>query len=232
MLRRAGQHAGLRAPRQRRLALQQLPHHARLLADARGAAHRPQLAQREHGRRGRDGHRVSRHELRASSVHRTAGRDPAAQRLRHRHVRQMPRAAAVGIECLRADGPLAGALRLRQVLRVSSGRVRPLLPGPVRWRDAHPDSARSGLPRQHRHHRQGHRLGPHPAVAHAGQTVLHLLRGGGHARSASCAQGMDRQVQGQVRPGLGQAARGDAGPADHAGHGAARTPSSRRCPKW
>ena len=43
---------------------------------------------------------------------------------------------------------------------------------------------------------------------------------------------MDRQIQGQVRSGLGQAARGDAGPADQAGHGPARTPSSRRCRTW
>ena len=74
MLRRAGQHAGLRAPRQRRLALHQHAHRAGLLADASGPAHRPQLAQREHGRRSRDGHGVSRHELRASPVRRTAGR--------------------------------------------------------------------------------------------------------------------------------------------------------------
>ena len=142
MLWRAGHHAGVRAPRQRRLALHQHAHRAGLFADACGPAHGPQLAQREHGRRGRDGHGVSRHELRASPVRRTAGRNTAAQRLRYRHVRQIPRAAAVGIECLRAAGPLAGALWLRQVLRVSSGRVRPLLPGPLRWRDPHPDATR------------------------------------------------------------------------------------------
>ena len=56
-----------------------------------------------------------------------------------------------------------------------------------------------------------------PEVAHAGQAVLHLLRAGRHACAAPCAEGVDRQVQGQVRPGLGQAARGDAGAAEEAG---------------
>ena len=168
----------------------------------------------------------------ASPVHRTAGRNPAAQRLRHRDVRQVPRAAAVGTECLRADGPLAGALRLRQVLRVSSGRVRPLLPGAVRWRDPHPDSARSGLPRQHRHHRQGDRLGPHPAVAHAGQAVLHLLRGGGHARSASCAagNGSTNTRASSTRAGTSCARRRWPGRSSWARSRPAR--SSRRCQTW
>ena len=61
-----------------------------------------------------------------------------------------------------------------------------------------------------------------PEVADAGQAVLHLLRAGRHPRAAPRAEGMDRQVQGQVRPGLGQAARGDAGAADQAGRGAPR----------
>ena len=40
---------------------------------------------------------------------------------------------------------------------------------------------------------------------------------GADARAAPRAQGVHRQVQGQVRPGLGQAPRGDAGAADRAG---------------
>ena len=53
-----------------------------------------------------------------------------------------------------------------------------------------------------------------PEVAHAGQAVLHLLRARRHPRAAPRAEGVDREVQGQVRPGLGQAARGDAGAAE------------------
>ena len=57
-------------------------------------------------------------------------------------------------------------------------------------------------------------------IADAGQAVLHLLRARRHPRAAPRAEGMDRQVQGQVRPGLGQAARGDAGAPDQVGRGA------------
>ena len=45
---------------------------------------------------------------------------------------------------------------------------------------------------------------------------------GCHARAAPRAQGMDRQVQGQVRPGLGQGPRRDPGPSDQAGCGTCR----------
>ena len=41
----------------------------------------------------------------------------------------------------------------------------------------------------------------------AGQTVLHVLRAGCHPRAASRPEGLDRQVQRQVRPRLGQTAR-------------------------
>ena len=49
-----------------------------------------------------------------------------------------------------------------------------------------------------------------------GQAVLRLLRARRNPRAPPCAQGMGRQVQGQVRPGLGQAARGDLRPAEEA----------------
>ena len=51
---------------------------------------------------------------------------------------------------------------------------------------------------------------------------------GADPRAAPRAAGMDRQVEGQVRPGLGQAARGDPRPADQDGRGARRAPSWRR----
>ena len=44
-------------------------------------------------------------------------------------------------------------------------------------------------------------------------------------------QGVDRQVQGQVRPGLGQAPRGDAGPPDQARRRSRRAPSSPPSPR-
>ena len=44
------------------------------------------------------------------------------------------------------------------------------------------------------------------------QALLHLLRAR-HRQRRTMPQGLDRQVQRQVRPGLGQGARGDASPA-------------------
>ena len=65
-----------------------------------------------------------------------------------------------------------------------------------------------------------------PEVAHARQAVLHVLRAGRHPRAAPRPEGVDREVQGQVRPGLGHDARGDAGPPDQARRRARRTRSS------
>ena len=53
--------------------------------------------------------------------------------------------------------------------------------------------------------------------AHARQAVLHVLRARRHPRPASRAEGVDRQVQGQVRRRLGQAARRDLCPPEEAG---------------
>ena len=47
-------------PGQRGLALQPFPHHGALLADARGAAHRPQPSHEQHGLDHRDRHRLPR----------------------------------------------------------------------------------------------------------------------------------------------------------------------------
>ena len=67
--------------------------------------------------------------------------------------------------------------------------------------------------------------------ARPGQAVLHLLRAGRDPRAAPRAEGVGRQVQGQVRPGLGQAARGDLRPAEEAGRHPGRTASSPRAPR-
>ena len=52
--------------------------------------------------------------------------------------------------------------------------------------------------------------------AGAGQAVLRLFRTRRDPRAAPRAQGMGRQIQGQVRPGLGQAARGNHCPTEEA----------------
>ena len=79
-----------------------------------------------------------------------------------------------------------------------------------------------------RHDQSGDWLDEIRKVAHAGQAVLHVLRPGRDARAASRAQRMDRQIQGKVRPGLGQDARGDARPPDQARRRSRRVRSSRR----
>ena len=50
------------------------------------------------------------------------------------------------------------------------------------------------------------------------QAVLHVLRAGRAARSAPRAEGMGRQIQGQVRRGLGCLPREDIRPSEGAGH--------------
>ena len=71
------------------------------------------------------------------------------------------------------------------------------------------EDARRGLSLDGRHDRQGDRLDWPAEGPDAGQALLRLLRTGRHARAAPRAEGVGGQVQGQVRPGLGQAARGD-----------------------
>ena len=72
--------------------------------------------------------------------------------------------------------------------------------------------------------------------ADAGQAVLHLLRARRDPRPAPRAEGVGRQVQGQVRPGLGQAARGDVRPPEEARRHPRRLPSSpprpEEIPAW
>ena len=52
-------------------------------------------------------------------------------------------------------------------------------------------------------------LGAAAEGARARQAILHVLRAWRDTRAAPRAEGMGRQVQGQIRPGLGQGARGD-----------------------
>ena len=119
------------------------------------------------------------------------------------------------------DQSLADPLRLRQVLRVHRRRGQPVGAGDLRGHEPGRAAEGSELPLHDRHDQPGDQVGQGREIAHAGQAVLHLLRPGRHPRSAPRAEGVDRQVQGQVRPGLGQAPRRDAGPAEEAGRGPA-----------
>ena len=71
--------------------------------------------------------------------------------------------------------------------------------------------------------------------AGARQALLRLLRARRDPRPAPRAEGVGRQVQGQVRPGLGQAARGDLRPAEEARRHPGRLPAHARhkeIPAW
>ena len=146
--------------------------------------------------------------------------DAEAQRLLHRAVRQVPRSAGVGDEPGRTVRRLADRRRrLRVFLRLHRRRGQPVVPDALRGHHAGRagEDARRGLSPDGGHDRQGDRLDRPAEESRARQAVLHLLRAGRDARAAPRAEGVGRQVQGQVRSGLGQAARRDLRPPEEAG---------------
>ncbi len=67
---------------------------------------------------------------------------------------------------------------------------------------------RGALHAERRAGRPGDPVHPPTEIRYTGPAVLRLLRAGRDARAAPRAEGVDRQVQGPVRPGLGQVPRG------------------------
>ena len=125
------------------LALQPVPHDGGLLADADGAAQRPQPPHEQHGRDHRDGHGVSGQHGAAPEQRGAARRDAAAQRLQHRLLRQEPRDGALGGQPLRPDRPLADAVRVRRVLRLLRRRDEPVGAVPLPRHEPGRDPART-----------------------------------------------------------------------------------------
>ena len=110
----------------------------------------------------------------------------------------------------RAVRPMAVGHGLRVFLRVHGRRDRPVdaLPFPR----SHPDlpvDRQAGLQPHHRHGRRGHQIHERPERGRTRQAVLRLLRARRHPLAAPAQEGMDREVQRQVRHGLGKAARAD-----------------------
>ena len=109
--------------------------------------------------------------------------------------------------------PLADRRRLRILVRVPRRRDEPVgaatLPQHAARRAA--EAARAGLSSDRRHRRRRDRLDQPREVDHAGQAVLRLFRARRGSRAPARAEGMDRQVQGPVRSGLGQGQGRDAG---------------------
>ena len=229
-LRRAVSHAERGKAGGEWFEVQPLPHHGAVLADASGAADRPQPPFGWHGRHHRDRERIARLLLRAAEHRGAAGQDAQAEWLRDRAVRQVPRSAGVADQSGRTVRCMANRRRrLRVLLRVHRRRGAPVVPVAVRRDnpDRGQEDARRGLPLHGGHDRQGDRLDRPAEGPDARQAVLHLLRARRHARAASRPQGMGGQVQGQVRRRLGHAARGDVRAAEEARRHSRELPSSR-----
>ena len=159
-------------------------------------------------------------------------RDAEAERLRHGAVRQVPRSAGVGDEPGRPVRCLAHRRRrLRILLRLHRRRGAPVV------------SRRSTRARRRIEVKKTPEEGYHfmedmtdKAIGWIGQqkaldprqAVLRLLRAGRDACAAPRAEGMGGQVQGQVRRGLGQAARGDLCAAEEARRHPAGLPAHAR----
>ena len=150
---------GPRPHRQERPALHAVPFHGPLLADARGADHRPQpsLGRLRRGLRTVHGlPRLQQHHPERQGDHRP---DPQRQRLRHLLVRQGPQHANLQRQPGRAVRPVADRHGLRLFLRLCRRRHQPVGAEPVPQHDANLSLRRqAGLEPHHRPGRRRHRL--------------------------------------------------------------------------
>ena len=184
--------------------LHELAHDRAVLADPLVAAHRPQPHHERHGvhRRGHHGlpQRQRPHPVRVRHHRRGAGR----ARLEHLHARQVAPRRRRRDEPGLDQAELAHRPGLRALLRLPRRRDQPVVSRPgLRQppRRAAVDSRR-GLPPHDRPHRQGDRVHQGLQGHRARQAVLHVLLPGRHPRAPPRAEGVDRQVPGQVRHGL------------------------------
>ena len=211
-VRRPVRDADGRAAGGRRAEVHALPHHRAVLADARRAAVGAQPPRRGDGRDHRDGDLGARLQLAAPEHVRAAGGDAAAQRLLDGAVRQVPRGAGVRVQPDRPVRPLAasgGGFEYfygfiggenNQWYPALYERTTPVEP----W----------GTPEEGYHlmadladrailwMRQQKSMAPDKPF------FTYFAPGATHAPH-HVPQGVDREVQGQVRPGLGRRAGGD-----------------------
>ena len=155
-------------------ALQPVPHHRAVLADARGAPDRPQPPQRRHRLGGRGGDRRAGQRQRAPQHGGDGRRDAAAQRLQHRLRRQGPPDTGVGGLDVGPVRPLADRRGLREVLRLRRRRDQSVVADPdARHQpDRAAEDGRGGLPLLRGHHRQGDLVDARPRRDDARQAVL------------------------------------------------------------
>ena len=116
-------------------ALQQLPHHGAVLADAQRAQDRPESPHRQHRLDHGDRDGLPRQHRAESEQRRAAGGNAAAQRLQHRRLRQVARNRRLGDQRVGPVRPLAHPPGLRQVLRIHRRRNRPVVSAHLRRRD-------------------------------------------------------------------------------------------------
>ena len=174
------------------LQVQPLPHDGAVLADAAGAADRPQPPLGRHGRHHRDRDLGAGLQLGAPEHRGAAGRDAQAQRLLDGAVRQVPRGAGLGDEpdgAVRRTGRPAAAASSTST---ASSAARPTSTYPALYEGTTPveptEDAGGGLPLHRGPDRQGDRLGAPAEGADARQAVLHVLRARRHARAAPRAR--------------------------------------------
>ncbi len=135
-----------RAARRRRAEVHPLPHHCALLAHPLGPADGAQPPLGGHGRHHRVRHLRAGQQLDLAQHRRAACQGPAAERLLHGPVRQVPRGAGLGGHPHGALPPVAHRDGLRALPTASSG-ARPTSATPDSTR-ALPRSSRTDRPRR------------------------------------------------------------------------------------
>ena len=191
---RRDQYADARPHREDGGVLQPLPFHRHVLADAGGAAHRPQPhAGRQWPDRG-DRQRLRRLQRYDPEVGGDGRRGAEGLRLQHRRLGQVAQYAG-GADHL--QGPvrlLADRLRLRIFLRVPRRRGLAVRADPGPQHHAGDRAPARGLSPHRRHRDRRHPLAPRAERLRAGQAVLHVLGAGRVAWPAPDHEGVGRQV--------------------------------------
>ena len=176
---------------QERSQVQPLPHHRAVLADAPGAADRPQPPLGQHGRHLRD--RDRRRPATARCCRRTRRRWPMTLKLNGYSTAQFGKCHEVPVWETSPMGPFdqwpTGGGGFEYFYGFIGGETNQWYPAiyegttPIEPRE----DARRGLPLHRGHDRQGDQVGAPAEGADARQAVLHVLRAGRHAtRRITC----------------------------------------------
>ena len=192
------------APGGERPHLHELAHDRAVLADSLVAADRAQPHHQRHGLHRRGDDRLPGLQRPHPVRVRDDRRGPRRARLEHLHARQvapLPRGRDQhGVD----EAQLAGRPRLRALLRLPRRRDEPVVSRPRPRQPLRRPAVRSRgrLPPHEGPRRPGDPVHRRRQGGRAGEAVLHVLLPGRHPRAAPRAEGVDRQVQGQVRHGL------------------------------